>query len=647
MKLLELELAGFGSYAEGTSLDLSEVKVCAVTGANGSGKSTLFDAMLWTMFGQVPGRTARDLICDTKKLARARIVIASGGERHEFIRERTHSQVTAQYLPAGGAEVTGARAVSEAASQLMNCNRDAFALTAFSRQGDSGRFGAMDPAERRIALAAGLLGDMFDNASEAADTDSRDQAASAAAAAEALDTAAAAAADLCDAEAGLAQTQTVAEQARAAAEQATAAAEAAAATRERLAAAEIAANRSRRAEKARSEASAKAADTADALQRLGPLVEPAEGAAAEAETAAESLEQKARRGGEAAAAAEALAAEAPQRLEMLSRSSGECWTCGAALDPQNVAEHAAHQNELIESAVSARVSHDEMADTAAAARQAATRLRRSAVSAAQRVAETQRDAQRYRRDADNAQAVVDEAATLAAELDQLRHDAAGLTSTEDARAARAGSASADQHLGAARRRAQNARDAHQRLPSLRDAAQAAKDAARGSELLRLALTPSGLPHLALESGMNTVAAAANEALARLGQQQIRFRLEAASTLSTPPVAIEARDGADAGTWRSYGTYSGGERMRMDIAFRLGLSAALGINWRTLVIDEGWGALDDAATSAVARLLISLASTGALESCYTISHIPNAVDNFEHRIEVVKDASGSRAELLAA
>ena len=147
--------------------------------------------------------------------------------------------------------------------------------------------------------------------------------------------------------------------------------------------------------------------------------------------------------------------------------------------------------------------------------------------------------------------------------------------------------------------------------------------------------------------MNAVAAAANDALGRLGQQQIRFHLEAQSALSAPPVTIEARDGAAAGTWRSYGTFSGGERMKMDIAFRLGLIAALGIHWRTLVIDEGFGALDGGSTSSVARLLLSLASSGALESCFTISHIPSTVDNFEHRIEVVKDASGSRAELLAA
>ena len=184
------------------------------------------------------------------------------------------------------------------------------------------------------------------------------------------------------------------------------------------------------------------------------------------------------------------------------------------------------------------------------------------------------------------------------------------------------------------------------LVTLTAAAKAAADRSGGVELLRKALQPSGVPHLALEAGVHAAAAAANDALSRLGQVEIRFRCEPGVGEVRPPLTIEARDLSSSGLWRPYDTFSGGERMKIDIAQRMGWAAVLGVECRTMIVDEGWGALDDDARPAMARLLNALTGSGALDAFLTISHVPDVGDAFEHRIEVTRGAAGSRAVLVA-
>jgi chromosome segregation protein len=71
VRLKRLELAGFKTFADRTSLEFSE-RMTAIVGPNGSGKSNIFDAVRWAL-GEASLRTLRGL--------RTEDVIFAGSER--------------------------------------------------------------------------------------------------------------------------------------------------------------------------------------------------------------------------------------------------------------------------------------------------------------------------------------------------------------------------------------------------------------------------------------------------------------------------------------------------------------------------------------------------------------------------------------
>lgn len=646
MRLLELEIDRFGAYQQPTELDFRGVDVCAITGANGAGKSTLGDAVLWALYGSVPDRNAADLVSDTGGPTRVRVLAEFDGARHEFIRERSKREAAALWRAPCGTETIGARAVTDAAQRLLGADRETLIFTAWARQGDTGRFGAMDPSGRRAVLASALLGDMFDRAASTVDAAVRDAVENAAEArakvAEVTDTAA----DLHDAE--TAETSASAEAAAAAQrlEALTAAAAAAADATARIEA--IAAAR------ARADAAAAAAETAEttadaaaesAARRRAASVDlaaAADASAAQLAGASAGYEAAAR----AEAAASALAEQSPQRLEALARSGAECDTCGAELTADGAAELVAREHSRLDAAADSATAAAAAADALRTARREHDTATAAVAEAEKAIAALDTEEATHRAAAAAARAAHAAAVAEIEPTDALEARAAGAPSETILAEARDGHDSAQQALGSARNRAAAARAAAGRLKTLTAAAANAADRSTGVELLRKALVPSGVPHLALETGLHTAAAATNDALLRLGQQEIRFRCEPAPGESRTPLTIEARDGAGSGLWRPYGTFSGGERMRMDIAQRIGWQTVLGVDCRTMLLDEGFGALDADATASVMRLLPEVVASGLIDMFLMISHVPAVADGCPWRIEVTRSASGSRAELVA-
>ena len=86
-------------------------------------------------------------------------------------------------------------------------------------------------------------------------------------------------------------------------------------------------------------------------------------------------------------------------------------------------------------------------------------------------------------------------------------------------------------------------------------------------------------------------------------------------------------------------------MQIDISLRIGLTRVIGGRCRTMILDEGWGALDAPSAASLARLLLTLIRSGSIDAFFTISHVPNAVDEFDHRIEVTRGLHGSSAVLI--
>lgn len=168
VRILELSLAGLRSYRRRMTLDLSDASVAAVTGRNGAGKSTLFDAVLFGLYGTIPGQAQSEIINEDCDKAEVELVIEVDGQTHTFHRVRTKSKSAAEYTSPDGSKLEAVRPVTQAAEGLLHAGYDLLSLTAFSRQGESGRFGSLDAAQRRKMLSDVMLGDMFVEAADLA-----------------------------------------------------------------------------------------------------------------------------------------------------------------------------------------------------------------------------------------------------------------------------------------------------------------------------------------------------------------------------------------------------------------------------------------------------------------------------------------------
>jgi len=90
-------------------------------------------------------------------------------------------------------------------------------------------------------------------------------------------------------------------------------------------------------------------------------------------------------------------------------------------------------------------------------------------------------------------------------------------------------------------------------------------------------------------------------------------------------------------------YSGGERMRINLALRLGISEVVtkrsGYKGRieTLIIDEGFGPLDEEGRRATVEILQALRAR--FKKIMVISHIDEVREAFETRLTVTKPVGG--------
>ena len=102
--------------------------------------------------------------------------------------------------------------------------------------------------------------------------------------------------------------------------------------------------------------------------------------------------------------------------------------------------------------------------------------------------------------------------------------------------------------------------------------------------------------------------------------------------------------------RTYETYSGGERFRVDLACHVGLATFLakraGAAIRFFILDEGVGSQDASTKSLVYRCMQQLSTR--FDNVLVISHIEDFVEEFEHRLLVYKDGlQGSKIKLVSS
>ena len=203
-------------------------------------------------------------------------------------------------------------------------------------------------------------------------------------------------------------------------------------------------------------------------------------------------------------------------------------------------------------------------------------------------------------------------------------------------------------LGAKRQLVENARQSEIALAEKQQALKTCQTERALFEELRVAFGKKGVQAMLIERAIPAIEEEANRLLGQMtdGRMSVRFetqrekvsaRNDEASAIETLDIVISDEAGA-----RSYELFSGGEAFRVNFAMRIALSKLLarraGARLQTLVIDEGFGALD---TTGRERLVEAINSVqGQFEKILVITHIDELKEMFPVRIDIVKTGGGS-------
>ncbi|MBN1935390.1 MAG: SMC family ATPase [Anaerolineae bacterium] len=272
---------------------------------------------------------------------------------------------------------------------------------------------------------------------------------------------------------------------------------------------------------------------------------------------------------------------------------------------------------------------------------------RSSIDTVQ-LAMKQLDAQRIeiqqRIDADQVQA--GPLAPITARLPELREKA--IKAQQSLEAAHNQEQDANLRLGAARSKVDYCADLHRQRARRREEEKSLRQEQGIYQELQEAFGKNGVQAMLIETAIPDIEEEANRLLARMTARQMQVRFETqrdtkkGDTIETLDIHI-----ADALGTRSYETYSGGERYRVNFAIRIALSKLLarraGARLEMLVIDEGFGTQDAQGRDGI------LAAINAVSNDFgcilVITHIDELKDAFSTRIEVKKGGEGSEITIV--
>ena len=163
------------------------------------------------------------------------------------------------------------------------------------------------------------------------------------------------------------------------------------------------------------------------------------------------------------------------------------------------------------------------------------------------------------------------------------------------------------------------------------------------EELGKAFGKQGVQALLIETAIPEIEREANRLLGRMtgNQMHVSFEMQRTTKQGTVSETLDIKI-ADALGTRSYDAFSGGEAMRINFAIRVALSRMLagraGSRLETLIIDEGFGALD---TEGRERFIEAISSVqDDFKRILVITHIDDLKDRFPARIEITRTATGS-------
>lgn len=167
------------------------------------------------------------------------------------------------------------------------------------------------------------------------------------------------------------------------------------------------------------------------------------------------------------------------------------------------------------------------------------------------------------------------------------------------------------------------------------------------EFLAEAFGKNGVQAFLIEDVIPEIEGATNQILDLISQTQARVFIEPLRDLKKGGVK-ESLDItiSDINGVRDYEMFSGGEAFRIDFALRIGISQVIakrcGTNLKTLIIDEGFGSLDEDGVNMMMNCIYKIADH--FEKVIVVSHLPILKEMFPVHLHVCKDATGSKVEV---
>lgn len=167
MKILELQLDGFTSFRDPTTLDLTDVDLFAITGPTGAGKTSLIDAITFALFGWVGrvGKEVGQLISQNRAALKVMLTFEVSGRTMRVTRRRPRkgaSMVVLEQLEgdewvSAGEGSDRAEPVNRMIRDLLGLDFDGFTRAVVLPQGQFAEFLQGDKGKRRKILSD-LLG---------------------------------------------------------------------------------------------------------------------------------------------------------------------------------------------------------------------------------------------------------------------------------------------------------------------------------------------------------------------------------------------------------------------------------------------------------------------------------------------------------
>lgn len=207
---------------------------------------------------------------------------------------------------------------------------------------------------------------------------------------------------------------------------------------------------------------------------------------------------------------------------------------------------------------------------------------------------------------------------------------------------------ANLRLGAARTKVEHCTDLRQqRVKRLEEEQQLREEQAIYKEL-QDAFGKNGIQAMLIETAIPEIEEEANRLLARMtnGRMQVRFDTQRDTKKGDTIETLDIHISDELGT-RSYETFSGGERYRVNFAIRVALSKMLarraGAQLEMLIIDEGFGTQD---AEGLDSLIDAINAVSQDFGCIlAVTHIDDLKDAFSVRIQVTKTERGSEISIL--